>query len=167
MILSTIGFSLNSMQTENTSKVKFNGYNFQQTDQGWITYKDNQQVMISQNPENLDFIASPISLQELNSADKVYFTFNPEEEIQSPLAYFEFNLRPKLKSFIISCIKDSEQCSQLPLKTCKDASATDKVIQINLAETPSLTYEDNCLHIQGSDLEIQNLVDALILKLLL
>ncbi|MBU2639693.1 MAG: hypothetical protein KKG75_03225 [Nanoarchaeota archaeon] len=166
MILSIIGFSLNSTQTENISKVKFNGYNFQQTDQGWTAYKDNQPILISQNPESLNLIIQPISLQEINSASKIYFTFNPEENLQA-LYYFDINIRPKLKSFIISCIKDSEQCSQLPLKTCKDASATDKIIQINLAEKSSLTYENNCLHIQGNDLEIQNLVDSLILKFLL
>lgn len=167
MILSIIGFSLNSTQSD-TSSIKYNGYSFKQTEQGWITFIGNNPILISQNPNNLNEILLPdITLQEINSANKIYFTFNPEDNIQSNLYYFDANIRTRLKNFILSCTVDIGSCSNLPLKTCKDADSSSRIIQVSLANQSSITYENNCLLIQGQKQELPSLIDAVILKLLL
>jgi len=167
MIFSVIGFSLGSSQSD-TTKEKYNGHMFRQSNQGWITYINDQPIIISQNPNLLNPISLPgLSLDQLNSANKRYFTINPADNLQLSLAYFNQNFGPRLKSTVIACIEDSEPCKDLPLKTCEDATLTEKVIQINLANESSMTYQNNCLHIQGQKQEIINFVDSLILQLLL
>ena len=167
MIFSVIGFALTYSQ-DDSSKVEYNGHKFQQIDQGWVTYVEDQPILISQNPQYLSSVDLPeVSLALLNSANKIYFTFNPTENLQNSLAYFDINVRPRIKSFVISCIEDSEPCANLPLKTCEDAELYEKIIQVNLANESSIAYKNNCLHIQGSKEEMPTIMDALILKLLL
>ena len=68
---------------------------------------------------------------------------------------------------ILACTKDTPECSQLPLKSCEDASQSEIVIQIQEAVIPSISYQDNCLLVQGPKEELPKLIDSLILGLLL
>lgn len=164
MILSVLGFAFTS--GDGQGSVKFNGYKFSKTNQGWLTYRDNQQILIASDPRTLDLSNTPkITLNDLNSANKIYLTTNPEENLQQYLAYFSFNILPKLKNKIPACIKDVEGCEELPLKTCEDATISNKIIQIEFSETQETTYQNNCLLIKGNADSLYEQIDAVILQL--
>ena len=155
--------------TADVQRVELGEYTFTQTHQGYTTYTDDEQIIIiSSDPRTLDVAATPdIDIAELNSGNKLYIAFQPEENTQTTLAHFDANIRPRLRSFTPACIKDSTQCSSLPLITCENASPYIKVIQIQLANESSVTYENNCLLVEGNQFQIQSMLDALILRLLL
>lgn len=166
MISSVLGFVFTFSPTGGPQRVEIGNFLFVETNQGWTGYSDNSQVLISADPRIVSQIATPeISLNELNSASKLYFTFNPEENTQNAFAYFDANIRPRLNSFIPACTKDVEACASSPLITCDNALSSTKVIQVSLSTESSITYENNCLLIQGSINQIPLLLDALILKL--
>ena len=168
MISSVLGFvfTFAPQSTGGPTRIEIGDFLFVETNQGWRGYSDNSEVIISNDPRIVSQIQIPeISLSELNSASKLYFTFNPEENIQNTFAYFDANIRPRLNSFILACTKDVEECASSPLITCDNALPSTKVIQVSLSNESSLTYENNCLLIQGSVHQIPLLFDALILKL--
>ena len=166
MIFSILGIAFT--YSDNSERIKVGDYSFAETNKGWLTHIGDQQLIISSDPRTLDLSTIPeISLEALNSANKIYFTFNPQESIQYPLAYFDAYLRPRLKNFIIACTTDITECTDLPLITCSNALPTTRVIQIQESNSSSITYNNNCLLIQGSEAEIQENVEKLTLKLLL
>jgi hypothetical protein len=170
MISSTLGFILtSSSQTGgNSERTEFNGLSFVQTNQGWLTYlTEEDQVLISSDPRLLNNIQTPkVSINEINSGNRIYFTFNPEENIQHTFGYFDANIRPRLKTLTIGCTEDVPSCANSPLITCENALPQTKVIQVSLANQSSITYENDCLLIQGNSLQLQTFLDAIILELL-
>jgi len=160
MVLSVLGYSIGSSTTSN--KIKYKDYTFIQTDNGFVTYINNQQIFLFNNPNDLLDIKIPVKLSELNSANKIYLTINPE--INTALSPFQ-NIFPVLTPRIVqACIKDSDICSNLPLKTCLDATSLNKIIQIQFSETPSITYKNNCLLIQGTTKDLIKQIEALTLN---
>jgi hypothetical protein len=166
MIFSILGFAFSSNDT--SGRIDFNGYKFAQTNSGFLTYKDNQQIVISSDPRSLDLTTLPeISINDLNTATKIYLSFNPEENLPQYLSYFNFNVKTKLKNLIPACSEDVEGCGDIPIKSCEDASLLDRVIQLKYSEIPTITYNSGCLLIQGNPATLQQQLDALTLKLLL
>ena len=170
MVSSIAGFVIDQASFTNQGKVKYLGRSFAQTDQGYLTYLGNDQILISSDPRNVQLYQGleSLSLEELNSAGKIYFTFNPSDNLQNTLSYFNAAIVPRFnKNMIISCKADSPECADLPIITCADATESIKIIQLDLADSPSLTYNNNCLLIQGNQATLPNLFDSLILDLLL
>ncbi|MEK6856865.1 MAG: hypothetical protein AABX49_02510, partial [Nanoarchaeota archaeon] len=66
---------------------------------------------------------------------------------------------------IVACMEDSEACTNLPLKTCKDSEQGTIVIQVQLSNTSTTSFDNNCLLIQGPIHLITQQVDALVLSL--
>jgi hypothetical protein len=169
MISSVLGFvfTFSPHTTGGPERVEFKGFTFVETHQGWRGFdKDENQILLSNDPRTISNIQVPeITLNDLNSADKLYFAFNPKDNVQNTFAYFDANIRPRLKSFIPACTEDTEGCEELPLITCDNALPTTKVIQVSLANQSSVSYNNNCLLVQGNNLQLPLSFDALILKL--
>ena len=148
MVLSVLGYSIGS-STE-TNKIKYKDYTFIQVDQGWVTYINNQQLFLFNNPNEISNITIPVKLSELNSASKIYLTLDMDNNIDSTFSLFQ-NIFPVLTPKVVTaCIKDSEKCSELPLKNCFNATFSNKIIQIQYSENYSMNYKNNCLLIQGT-----------------
>ena len=170
MISSIAGFIIGfPLSNQDDSRIKYLGYTFVQTPNGYLTYIGDSQLIISTDPRQVKLYQNmeSLTLQELNAGSKIYFTFNPSENIQNTFSYFNANIRPRLNSFIPACTKDAPECADLPLITCDNASPSAKVIQVQLANPPSISYENNCLLIEGSQYTIEPLFDSLIIDLLL
>lgn len=170
MVSSIAGFIIDQASFTNQGKIKYLGRSFAQTNQGYLTYLGNDPILISSDPRNVQLYQGleSLSLDELNSASKIYFTFNPSDNLQNTLSYFNTAVVPRLnKNLIASCKTDSPECVDLPIITCADATNSVKVIQLDLANSTSLTYNNNCLLIQGNQFTLPNLFDSLILDLLL
>ncbi len=161
MILSILGYSLGSSTSSN--KIKYKNNVFIQTEQGWVTYINNQKLLFLNNPNELSNISIPVKLSELNSANKIYLALDTENNIESVYSLLQ-NILPVLTPRVVTaCIKDTEKCSDLPLKTCSDATSSDKIIQIQYSEIPSITYKNNCLLIQGTIKDLMQQIEALTL----
>jgi len=157
MVSSTLGFILGfSNNSDNQQTREYNGFEFVQHTSGrWITNIGNNQVALINYPEDIEEVSFPsfLSLNELNSANKVYLTYNHGEPINLVLSELQF-LTPYLnKPLIQACTEDMEGCESLPLKTCDDATKTEKVIQLSLSnKTDSINYYDNCIFLEGENL---------------
>jgi hypothetical protein len=120
------------------------------------------------NPKDLENIQIPnINLQDLNSAQKIYLSINPNENIQQAYAYFNTNIKPLLNTILInSCTINIEKCADLPLKTCADASQFQKVIILKESNSTKIEYKNNCLYLSGNQEELNKEIDKLTLILL-
>ncbi|MAF51227.1 MAG: hypothetical protein CMH64_04005 [Nanoarchaeota archaeon] len=169
MISSVLGFvfTFSPHSTGGAERIEFQNYVFVETHQGWMGFDDNEnQILLSSDPRTVSTIQVPeISLVELNSANKVYVTSNPEDNLQNSAAYFEANIRPRLKSYLPACSADVKGCENAPLIDCSNALPATKVIQVALSNQSSVTYNNNCLLVQGNRFQVPLIFDALILKL--
>ena len=165
MILSVLGIAI--QYTTSSQDIKFLGQKFTQYQGGWITYKDNKQIIIPTQPDLLQYQqVLDIAFTDLNKASKIYFTSNPNNQLpQQALFSIQNNIFPYLNNVILACIEDSQACANLPLKTCKDAEQGTLVIQAQVAEISTTTFNNNCLLIQGPTNLITLQVDALVLSL--
>jgi hypothetical protein len=168
MISSTLGFILSTSHSGGgpTERVEVNGVSFVQTHQGWLGYlSETDPILVSSDPRNFQQLPE-LSLNDLNSANRIYFTFNPEDNLQHTFQFFDLNIRPRLRTLTIACTEDVEGCEELPLINCSSALDTTKVIQVSSANETSVTYENNCLHIQGNQFQLPELFDATIVELM-
>ena len=165
MIISVLGIAI--QYTTSSQDIKFLGQKFTQYQGGWITYKDNKQIIIPTQPDLLKYQqVLNIAFTDLNKASKIYFTSNPNNQLpQQALFSIQNNIFPYLNNVILACIEDSQACANLPLKTCKDAEEGTLVIQAQIAEIPTTIFNNNCLLIQGPTNLITLQVDALVLSL--
>jgi hypothetical protein len=166
MIVSVLGVALNYTTHDPSTESEFKGYKFNQINGQWTGYKDDEKIIISTEPTYLELVSIPkISFSNLNTG-KVYFTTNPQDNIPyNALLDIQNNLVPKLNSLALACTQDVPGCENLPLKTCSDASPTTSIIQLQIAETPTVTFNNNCLLIQAPSNSFTMYTDALILQL--
>ncbi len=164
MVFSIFGYMAN--KSDKTEKIQYNDYKFIKSDFGWVAYKDDNPILIQNNPLDLKEIQEPqITLQDINSAQKIYLTFNPEENLYQALNPFSQQISPLLSRFTQACTKDGPKCSNFPLKTCSDATDFIKVIQIQENNMTKLEYINNCLIIQGKGENLTKAIDKLTLTL--
>jgi len=52
----------------------------------------------------------------------------------------------------------------MPLKTCQNATLSNKIIQIQYSQQPSLSYKNNCLLMQGTQDNLIKQIEALTLS---
>jgi len=166
MVLSVLGIAI-QYTTDNSQDIRIGEQKFTQYQGGWITYKDNKQILIPTQPDLLQYQQVPdITFSDLNKASKIYFTSNPNNQLpQNALFSIQNNIFPYLSKVIVACIEDSSACSNLPLKTCNDANQETLVIQAQISDTAAISFNNNCLLIQGPINLITQQVDALVLSL--
>ena len=166
MVLSVLGIAV-QYTTDNSQDIRIMGQKFMQYQGGWITYKDDKQILISTQPDLLQYQQIPdITFADLNKASKIYFTSNPNNQLpQNALFSIQNNIFPYLNNVVVACIEDSPACSNLPLKTCKDADQSTIVIQTQISDASATSFNNNCLLIQGPIHLITQQVDALVLSL--
>lgn len=164
MISSILGY----MFVEREQSIKYKGYKFVNINENWVADVNKEKVFVSERPDLLTNISTPdLSLGYLNSMDKIYLSLNPEEKLSSSLYLFSLNILSKLKTKLIeACIEDSEECKDLPLKTCDDATDRAFVIIIKRG-SGNYKYENNCLTIIGDNEYALRYLDKLALDLLI
>lgn len=170
MISSVAGFIVGNPLDGGDTRIKVGDQTYIQTTQGFMTYLGDNQILISSDPRNIPLYKGleDFTLEKLNSASRLYFTFNPSDNLQNSFAYFDANIRPRLtRSITTACTVDSPECETLPIITCEDATENNIVIQISSSETSSLTFDNNCLLLQGNQFTLPVLFDSIILDLLL
>lgn len=163
IILIMVASAIDIGKDDEEGAYDYNGIKFMPTTEGWLAYlKDGRQVYIMTNPAELvNLTISEVSPSLLNSLQKLYISYNPEEKVRAALVDFtrEIKLTPPI---IPSCTVDVPQCAELPLKTCNDTDDYVGVIVFKESNETAVSMNNNCLTIEGKDL--LKTVDKLILE---
>jgi len=162
-----IGSALDLWKKEDTAEgaYEYKGLSFAQTDTGWMAYKaDNSQVWIMSNPAELANMSIPyVNTGMLKYYTKIYATADPTERVRIPMSQFFRNI-PVNAIVVPACPVDIEQCKEMPLKTCENADKNTAVIFFKEANETKVSFENDCLTIQGK--ELTKIVDKIILEAL-
>ena len=163
MVTSIAGYIFVPQDNLNSQTKKYKNHEFVNINVRLTTNFNAQQVSILKSPELIQE-QNVVSISTLNSAEKIYLSFNPTENVNRIL--FEINnLLPFLKPRVItSCYEDMKECKSLPLKICNDATDLNKVIIIKIENNTNLNYNKNCLEIKGSEENILGFIDDLIIS---
>ena len=148
MVLSVV-----NLNSDEEGAIEYNDLKFVASSSGYLAYNsDEEQIIILTNPtELLDLEIGSISLNSLSSLEKIYISLNPNDDYQNAIYDFSRNI-PLPSQQVLSCYEDHEDCSDLPLKTCEDATETIGIIIFKENNETLLSFDDNCLTIQGKDL---------------
>jgi hypothetical protein len=175
MVLSVFGVIFFGVPTPESFKYK--GHTFfegivssnQQSSYGYTTTINENKYTFLYDPRELDNLEiTEVTLQQLQYAQKFYVSGNPLENIAPGVSEFNRLILPLLERRIVtSCSVDIEQCGDLLIKTCEDATPENKVILFEESENPKLTYELNCLKFQGSGEDLAKLTNKLAMNFLL
>ena len=143
--------------------MEFNGLSFVQTDYGWQAYtSDETKVLITTSPDYLEEGIITVDFSVFNSYNKVYYSVNPyDSTLSSALRDFQQNYKV-LVATNTACFEDVEGCEDLPIKTCEDADETTGIIIFKEDDETVVSFENDCLTIQGKNL--LTLTDTLIVN---
>ena len=161
MVFSVLYYGLDNT---NQKKVTYRGLTFSQTSLGWQAYTDdNQRILLQSDPSTLDAenISSTVDFSFVSSLQKIYMSFNPEDDVSAAITDFQQN-KPGSASLAAACYEDSEPCAELPLKTCEDATSTVGVILLKQGDVDTVSLDGNCLVIEGKNL--LTIVDQLVVE---
>ncbi|MFA5887188.1 MAG: hypothetical protein WC852_00565 [Candidatus Nanoarchaeia archaeon] len=141
----------------------YKGLKFANTDAGWVAYKaDNTQVWIMTNPAELANMTVPyVNTAMLRTYSKLYVTYNPKERVKVALNQFFKNI-PVPQLVVPACTVDIDECKDSPIKNCTDAGNGVGVLLFKEANETSVTFNNDCLVIQGK--ELTKIVDKIILE---
>ncbi|MBI2667961.1 hypothetical protein HYX17_04310 [Candidatus Woesearchaeota archaeon] len=165
MILSTFGYSsFSGFTSADANYYDYNEYKFIETNQGWSTYINNNQVVFFFGPRDLEDFQLDVDLKSnnLDYLEKVYISFNPDDNLQPAIQ--EFIKFIKIESnFVIACSEDVKGCENLPIKTCKNSTDKIGVIQFNLDDKTEITTKNTCINVKGNTLSMIKMIDKIAL----
>ena len=166
LVLSAFGIIVFKQPESETFEYKNNL--FIQDTAGFSTRINNQKISFLYDPRTLENLSiAPLTLTQFSYGSKFYISMNPDEDIG--LGLYEFNrlIIPLMnKRFVQACSEDVPGCENTILKTCTDATPEEKVVLFKESNSSSITYNLNCLIIQGNGEEIAKLTNKLALNFL-
>ena len=163
------GFGIIIFKQPDNETFKYKDKLFIQDAPGFSTRINNQKINFLYDPRTLENLSiAPLTLKQFTYTSKFYLSANPNEDIG--LALYEFNrlVKPLInKNFVQACSEDVQGCENTVIKTCADATPEEKIILYKESNSSSLTYDQNCLVIQGSGEEMAKLTNKLALNFLI
>lgn len=165
MVTSIAGFIFIPDRNPNEEKIVSNGIEFVRNNDRWFATVNNNQYSVLVSPDQLS-TQNIIKLNDIRKAQKIYISANPKQQNQRILAELGYFLSFVNTKIVSSCYADIPECRALPLKTCKDATESNKVIIVKLEDNTSINYNNNCLQIAGSESEIVKFIDKLMISVM-
>lgn len=164
MILSVLGFMWRGPSEE---QYEYNNLLFTKVKNGWVTYTDNKAFLLTYSPEELKNITANVFLNNLNYAQIIFFSLNPEEDVYQAVYDFQINMNNLFTPLLIpACTANVSKCINITLKNCQDATENTKIIIFKEENQTKITYKNNCLTIQGKGENLTKATDKLILTLI-
>lgn len=166
LISSTLGYF--ASRTPEEEIINYKGHEIYQTPQGWALALKEATILLTYNPlelENITVTSFP-TLNELNAAQKIYLSLDPNQNLYNGLRDFsQLKITP---SIMPACYEDLEGCQDRPLKDCTDATPSSKIILIKTGvNETNINYNSNCLTVEGKGpIEITKALDKLLLQML-
>ena len=165
MVMSIFGFII-GQSTQDNQQVPdggktFGGHVFQRVNAGWVTTIDGREVIFRYLPDELSDIDISSIPSDALKKPKIYLSRDPRQSYGLAERDIYHDLKP-VTNLQLACGIDSEECKNVPLKTCKDADAMTAVILFALSEGPSIAFENNCVSISGDAVHITKVMDKLL-----
>ncbi|MEK6904652.1 MAG: hypothetical protein AABW87_03595 [Nanoarchaeota archaeon] len=168
MIISVFGIIIGGVN-DDTEVKEFKGFKYVSSGGGsWAVKMGQSTFIFSYAPEELSTLKMPlVTFNDFNSAEKVYLSVNPEEEIGNIVNILTSGITPFIAAPVITaCSKDHEKCSNAPIKNCDDATASSKVISVEGTKETRITYINNCLSINLEPDNTQKYMEGLLFNML-
>ncbi|MBU2496851.1 MAG: hypothetical protein KJ767_02225 [Nanoarchaeota archaeon] len=164
---STIGYIFYSENQDNNNEIHtYKNYKFVQTDYGWQTNTDYGQIATTYLPEETkdiecDCVFLNYQTLQANKAYVVALTSSERYAANELLRNFQFN------NVQLACLPEdanNSECENIPLKSCKNADSSTRIIIFKEKEIISegenmsklvsgkIGFDNNCLIIEGKDL---------------
>ncbi len=165
MVTSIAGYVGN--RSSNSEQYKYNKHLFVKVNNGWLTTIGNRQIFLNYGPKDLENLsADKVLLNELNKAQKIYISFNPDNEIEKGVYELQNNVFPLLTTQTVrACTEDIEGCEDKLIKNCNDASQYTIIISIKRSNETKAVYNNNCLDINGDGEGLIRIIDKVILRM--
>jgi len=158
---STAAYAL--METQSAEKRSYKEFTFYRTDSGWQPKKMN--IVTSYLPQDVENITIDGNLDLKDFSGIVYVNALGNADLN---AANELIRTLNVEKATLSCSPENENesfCSELPIKSCADASPGNEVIIFESSNETSIKYSDYCLTITGQSDDILKAVDRTIFGL--
>jgi len=158
---SIAGYAL--MDTQSSEKKSYNGITFSKTDSGWQPKK--MSIVTSYLPQDVENITVDGVLNLNDFSGTVYVNALGNADLNSAN---ELIKTLKVSKATLSCSPENENesfCSDLPIKSCADASSGSEVIVFESSNETSVKYSNYCLTINGQSDETLKAIDRAIFGL--
>ncbi len=164
-IISVIGFQLasNEQLIENQQiTTELNGITFTQEGDFWKFQKDGSNFLISNSPEDIDYINIPVGKEIKDLSNKPLYIVGGET---SSTAEISRTLNKVVERVQPACISEINCEDPLPIKKCSE----DNIIIIKVPENNEgqrVYFEDKCVYIVTEENNQVKYYDAFLLKIL-
>ena len=156
---STAGYAL--METQSSEKKSYNDFKFTQTENGWQAKGMN--FFTSYLPQDVENITVPSNSG--NISGNVYLIAIGTEERTAAIELLRATSISKLNYACSAKDENSDYCSELPIKSCDDASQGNNIVIFERANETSVSYDNYCLTVKGESSELVKIADRIIFDL--
>ncbi len=142
MIFSIFALSLGNNSDSNQDKIDYNGLEFVNRGNGWITEIDGINYGFEYAPNEVENIEAP-DLKSESFSGKVYVLFNPDEfnAVSQELTRLRGFLAAKGAIANLACSAE-EGCGDLPIVDCNNQN---KIIYLRNNNSTEIVMENNCI----------------------
>lgn len=156
MLMSVVGYSLQSGISEENSqvrKVNYNGVYFYEQNGYWIGEINGIQIVLANNPLELEEVNWNLSPPDYSN--EPLYIVSQNEEIVSRVYY---NFEGIVERVQRACLEKCEE--DYPIKTCQD-----NVIIIEESENEEVKQQGNCIFVYATSKNIDDKTDKLFLDI--
>lgn len=159
MFISVVGYGLMGREEETSSndKVLFNGLEFRNINNLWVTQINDIQFIFSNDPREVISIEGEINYANSYSGKPLYISSEHEESIIEIYANFN-QIAERMQE---ACFVNESCEGDLPIKDC-----TNNLIVIRESNETSVVQNGSCVFIQGERDNLLNITDGFLLKTL-
>lgn len=149
MVLSVFGVIFGSYNSPE-QEMDYGDFQFQRTENQWVTEIDGQQIYFDYNPSQVDYLEiSPAIISRIQSTPMLYVTFDPNVKAPERFDYVRFKLSDILAKnfniYAISGMVENSSLYQLPVIGCENASASVPVLYLKGSNTTGVIEQGNCI----------------------
>jgi len=156
---STAAFALTSSNNSG-EKIKYNEFTFIKTDNGWQLKNTNLLTMYL--PGEVANLTSP-NINPNDFKNNIYFLAmsNSEQNVANELNKAFSSVIKKAQLACQEKYENESFCSELPIKNC-ETETSGLIVEIEETENQSISYEGNCLKINGNEQDLMKSADRII-----
>lgn len=161
MVFSGAGILIGSLGGE---KWEYNGFKFTKKDDFFITKINDQKIAFNYLPQTLLSINTSGNIKERLSSPMMYFTFDPEEEVQN-LLYIDtirHDFERNANFIVVNTMTKESSIYSLPVISCDNATPYVPVVYFNIANQTSIVEENNCVILNGRGAQFFELRDLML-----
>ncbi len=160
MIFSTLGYSFLGGEKNDSKKLNYNGFEFEEQNGFWATNIENILFIFKYNPMQIEEINS--SLKNVNNYyNKPLYIYSEDEGAELEIyrnLFYENKIVQRMQS---ACLEGNICDEDLPIKSCED-----NFIIITENNISKINQEGNCVFIEGKKENLTKITDEFLFKII-